>query len=351
VRLEGGPVGPTLSNTPSPATVTLSSSSSPVLADIAVLSGGTNPTGTLTFTLTGPSSIIPVDTETVAVNGNGTYTTPTGFTLPTTGTVAGTYQWTVSYLGDANNSPATGLASVLVQAASPAILNAPTPTTATLNGSVTTLKDSAVLSGYQPTGTLTFTLTGPGSTIVDTETVAVTGNGTYTTPTGFTLPATGAVTGTYQWAASYSGDGNNNAAISLASALVQAASPAISNTPTPASVALSSASSPTLKDSAVLSGGYQPTGTLTFVLMSPSSAIIDTEIVTVNGNGTYTTPTGFTLPTAGAVTGTYHWAVTYSGDGNNNATNSLSASALVQPASPGISTTPGGTVSLGLTQE
>ena len=30
-----------------------------------------------------------MDTETVAVSGNGTYTTPTGFTLPTTGTVAG----------------------------------------------------------------------------------------------------------------------------------------------------------------------------------------------------------------------------------------------------------------------
>ena len=35
----------------------------------------------------------PVDIETVTVSGNGTYTTPTGFTLPTTGTVTGTYQW------------------------------------------------------------------------------------------------------------------------------------------------------------------------------------------------------------------------------------------------------------------
>ena len=37
-----------------------------------------------------------MDTETVAVNGNGTYTTPTGYTLPTTGTVTGTYQWDAS---------------------------------------------------------------------------------------------------------------------------------------------------------------------------------------------------------------------------------------------------------------
>ena len=47
---------------------------------------------------------------------------------------------------------------------------------------------------------------------MDTETVAVSGNGTYTTPTGFTLPTTGTVTGTYQWDATYSGDGNNNTA-------------------------------------------------------------------------------------------------------------------------------------------
>ena len=41
--------------------------------------------------------------------------------------------------------------------------------------------------------------------------MTVSGNGTYTTPTGYTLtPGTTAVTGTYQWDASYtSGNGNN----------------------------------------------------------------------------------------------------------------------------------------------
>jgi uncharacterized repeat protein (TIGR01451 family) len=48
-----------------------------------------------------------VDTETVAVNGNGTYTT--GFTLPSTGTVTGTYQWNATYSGDANNSTASDI--------------------------------------------------------------------------------------------------------------------------------------------------------------------------------------------------------------------------------------------------
>ena len=85
-------------------------------------------------------------------------------------------------------------------------------TTVTLGTSSVTLNDTAVLSGgYHETGTITFTLY-LGSTLVDTETVSVSGNGTYTTPTGYTLPTTGTVTGTYQWDSSYSGDTNNNSA-------------------------------------------------------------------------------------------------------------------------------------------
>ena len=62
-----------------------------------------------------------------------------------------------------------------------------------------------------PGGTITFTLYyDGGATPIDTETVGVSGNGTYTTPTGYKLPNTSIeVTGTYQWDATYSGDGNN----------------------------------------------------------------------------------------------------------------------------------------------
>ena len=42
----------------------------------------------------------------MTINGNGNYTTPTGFTLPTTD-AAGTYQWDVAYSGDANNTAIT----------------------------------------------------------------------------------------------------------------------------------------------------------------------------------------------------------------------------------------------------
>ena len=70
--------------------------------------------------------------------------------------------------------------------------------------------------------------------------------------------------------------------------------------------------------------------------------MVDTETVTVSGNGTYTTPTGYTLPTTGTVTGTYQWDASYSGDANNNAgqqQQGRSEPVTVEPASPTISTT------------
>ena len=208
---------PSITGTPSPTSVTLSSSPPPTLTDSAVVSGGNAPTGTITFTLYDSSNSL-VDTETASVNGNGTYTTPTGYTLPSTGTITGTYQWDVSYSGDSdnagasdNNDPAEVLA---VSDASPSITGTPSPTSVTLSSSPPpTLTDSVVLSGgAAPTGTITFSLYDPSNSLVDTETAAVSGNGTYTTPTGYTLPSTGTITGTYQWDVSYSGDSDNTGA-------------------------------------------------------------------------------------------------------------------------------------------
>ena len=68
-----------------------------------MLSGGYFSGGSLVFTLTGPGGF--VYTQTDPVSGNGTYTAST--TLPTTGTVAGTYTWSVTYGGDANNRTVT----------------------------------------------------------------------------------------------------------------------------------------------------------------------------------------------------------------------------------------------------
>jgi hypothetical protein len=312
--------------------------SPPRLTDSATLSGGDSPTGSLTFTLQGPGGA--VDTETVVVTGNGTYTTPTGFTLPTSSTAAGRYQWDVTYSGDGSNNSVSDTGDpgeqVVVQPASPALTTSPTPTKA-VSGS--TLKDSATLSGgYFETGSLTFTLHAPGGAILDTETVTVLGNGVYMTPTGFT-PST---SGTYQWDASYSGDGNNNPVSENNDSHEQAVvGPTLSTTPSPAAVALGT-SPAALKDSATLSDGSSPTGSLTFTLDAPGGATVDTEIVVVSGNGRYTTPTGFTLPTSSAVTGTYRWDVSYSGDSKNFPaadTSDPTEQVMVKAASPALRTT------------
>ncbi|MFZ3352303.1 MAG: hypothetical protein WA268_15705 [Xanthobacteraceae bacterium] len=212
---------PTVVTVPGPETVTLSSNSPVTLTDTATLAGGANPTGAITFTLFYNGGPNPVDTETVSVaNGNGAYTTPTGYTLPTSGTVAGTYQWDATYSGDGNNNIDSennaATEQVVVAPASPT-LTTTTSENVTLPNTIITLSDSAVLAGgYFAGGTITFTLVGPNNATLYSDTVTVSGDGTYTTangnnPGGYTLPANSSVTGTYQWAASYSGDGNNSA--------------------------------------------------------------------------------------------------------------------------------------------
>ena len=76
----------------------------------------------------------------------------------------------------------------------------------------------------------------------------------------------------------------------------------------------------------------------------------DTEMVLVNGNGLYSTPTGFTpgvTPSGPDLTGTYQWNATYSGDANNNAASDINdpnEQVTVNPDTPTLSTTPNPTI-------
>jgi glyoxylate utilization-related uncharacterized protein len=335
----GDPANSPATSSPEPVTVTQASPSvtttanptsevvgSGALKDTATLSGGFNPTGSITFTLTGPGGGT-VDTETVTVSGDGTYSTPTG-KVPTT---AGAYVWTATYSGDTNNKAFTSANEpVTVTQASPSLTTTANPTSEVVGSGA--LKDTATLSsGFSPTGSITFKLTGPGSTVVDTETVTVSGNGTYATPTGFT-PTTA---GSYFWVASYSGDTNNTTATSANEPVtVTTATTSLTTTANPTSGTVSVT---TLKDTATLSGGFSPTGSITFTLTDPTSTVVDTETVAVSGNGTYATPTGF-VPTT---TGTYNWVAVYSGDTNN--TNATSSKEPVTVAPLGNLDVPAGT--------
>src|SRR5205823_4760041 len=127
--------------------------------------------------------------------------------------------------------------------------------------------------------------------------------------------------GTFYWQAVYSGDANNNGATSSCQSEVLTIgknSPTITTTPNPSSGTVGV----TLNDSANLSGGFNPTGSITFNLYGPDNltcnpsgpAAVYTQQVSVSGNGSYNTSPGFTTLQAG----TYHWTASYSGDGNNN---------------------------------
>ncbi|WP_155374783.1 hypothetical protein [Catellatospora vulcania] len=184
------------------------------ISDTATLTGGDDPTGEITFTLYGPDdadcSGEPVVTDGVTVDGNGSYTS-----AGITPTAPGTYRWIAAYGGDANNAEATTACndeneSVVVRAV-------PVTPTLTTEASRDTfvgkpVYDTATLAGgAEPTGTITFSLYGPGDatcsrTPVFTSTVTINGNGVY--PSGTFRPGT---PGTYQWVAAYSGDSDNEA--------------------------------------------------------------------------------------------------------------------------------------------
>ena len=250
--------------------------------DSAVLSGGFNPTGTITFTLHAPNNTV-VDTETVTVNGNATYTTSN----VSLATQVGTYTWTVHFSGDTNNNAADDQGGAAEQVS--VIKSSPTiATLASQTGSgvvgVALLSDSATISGgFQHTGSITFTLTAPNNSTVSTQTVTVTsGVNSYSTPTSVLATQVG----TYVWHANYSGDGLNNSAIDNG---VNESLTTVKSSPTIATLASQTGSGVVgvalLSDSATISGGFQHTGSITFTLTAPNNSTVSTQTVTGHQRG------------------------------------------------------------------
>ena len=339
-----------------PAIVTMASAPVPVggsITDTATLSGGVNPTGTITFTIFGPNdatcSLTPAFTSVTSVNANGSYTSG-----PFTVTVAGTYRFVDNYSGDANNAAVTTSCnaaneSVVVGPSSPAIVTAASGTVHAGG----TISDTASLSGgVNPTGTITFTLFGPNNatctgTAIFTSAVAVAGNGSY--PSGsFTTVAVG----TYRWVAVYSGDTNNTGVTSGCNAANEnvVVTPAVPAIATQASAPVTVGG--TISDTASLTGGTGPTGTITFTVFGPNNAICSgtaafTSVVPVAGNGNYLS--GPFTPTA---PGTYLFVASYSGDANNSpagptACGVAAESVVVSAANPTIVTHASGSVAVG----
>src|SRR5206468_7350401 len=127
--------------------------------------------------------------------------------------------------------------------------------------------------------------------------------------------------GTYRWQASYSGDAEN-AAISMSSCLESAESAVVSPAVPVVPVLSWAASAPAtiggpVSDTATLSGGNAPTGTMTFALFGPldptcAGPAAFTSTVPVSGNGSYGSG-----PFTPASPGAYLYVASYSGDASN----------------------------------
>ena len=173
------------------------------------------------------------------------------------------------------------------------------------------------------------TRSGTGTPLfTDTETLS----SGMATSAGFTTTATG----TDYWVATYNGNSNNASVSSGTSSepvSITQASPTIATAANPTSATVGTS----IADQATVSGGDNPTGTVTFNLYNNSSAtgtplFTDTETLS---SGTATSA-GFTT----TATGTDYWVATYNGDSNNTSVSSGTSSEPVSitQASPTIAT-------------
>ena len=72
-----------------------------------------------------------------------------------------------------------------------------------------------------------------------------------------------------------------------------------------------------------MSGGFNPTGSVTFQLFAQADATCIAPPVFVSTNPLSGSPLGATSGSfSTAAVGTYHWVATYSGDGNNTTVSS-----------------------------
>ncbi|CAN5674136.1 hypothetical protein BH09CHL1_BH09CHL1_06530 [soil metagenome] len=241
---------------------------------------------------------------------------------PITISTAGTTYVRATYSGDANNSSVTSpCVAFVVGKATPAIILAPTasisPMTiggtaygkSTIVGSTATASGSVSYTAYTDSScnTTLVTTNNPNSVTVVNK---IAPNST---------PITISIVGTVYWKASYTGDGNNSAAVSSCTGFVVAKTvpnlALVTNPSTSPMVAGGNASGSATLSNTTSSAG----GSATYTVYSNNSCTTPTSPARIS---TKTVSLGV-VPTSDAFTfddnGTFYWRVTYTGDALNGA--------------------------------
>jgi hypothetical protein len=179
------------------------------ISDTATLSNATSDAGgTITFHLYSDADCtieLSTDLSPASVNGSGNYNS--GDVIPTE---VGTYYWTGSYSGDANNLSTSTSCSA---GESSVVNNAPTTIAAAQTLTPQDLVTISAAKGGTPTGAVTFSLYGPSDatcsgTPVFAQTVSLVDGSAATSNTTFAVSAASA--DTYNWVVVYSGDATHS---------------------------------------------------------------------------------------------------------------------------------------------
>jgi hypothetical protein len=286
------------------------------ITDQVTLSDGFSPGGQIVFRAYGPGDATcggtPAYEATVPVDlGNGSYS-PAGFAPG-----PGVYRWTVDYAGDGNNETAELECNASGQASAVGTIDV-TLTASATGGTVGTPVTAAatIQEGATPGGQITFKAFPPGDANCSgaaafSSTVNAAGNGLYRSA-AFSPDRVGP----FRWTVSYSGDANH---ASTAVGCGKATSTISQAKPTIAGAALPQIPVGTaFRDAATLREGFTPGGTITFRIYGPVAAGCTgpayVNTVKIDGNGTFNSD-----PFVPLRTGRYSFAVSYSGDAENQA--------------------------------
>lgn len=270
-------------------------------------SGASNPTGTITFSTDGTGRFVPTSMCALSpVPAANVSDCTIGYNPTAVG--SGTQNIGAVYSGDTDHSGSTATPLVLVvsKATPMEIGSALSGTSIIIGGSV--VGSAGISGGFNPTGGVTYTAySDPGCTNL----VFTSANVPLGTPSHAFYPAT---VGTFYWMTNYGGDVNNNAVATICgpngdTLAVTKATPTITGAVSPSTVTIGSSAT----DLATISGGYSPSGTVTYTAYSDSSCakLIFTSSSIPRG----TSSAAFTPST----TGTYFWIASYDGDSDNNA--------------------------------